>query len=85
MSGSPKRGSSGSRGSQYRRVCKNKSLITLRDGDNAGECGMGENARIWSLWRQACFPPGAFRGTIGNRNLVGLQGETGWDYHIYEV
>lgn len=36
MSGSPKKGSSGNRGSQYRRVCKNKSLITLRDGDNAG-------------------------------------------------
>lgn len=85
MSGSPKKGSSGSRGSQYRRVCKNKSLITLRDGDNAGRGGMGENARIWSLWRQASFHPGVFGGTIGNRNLVGLQGETRWDHQIYEV
>lgn len=33
---------------------------------------------------QACFPPGAFGGTIGNGNLVGLQGEIGWGYHIYE-
>lgn len=37
-----------------------------------GKGGMGKNARIWSLWRQACFPPGAFGGTMGNRNLVGL-------------
>lgn len=31
------------------------------------------------------FSPGAFGESIGNRNLAGLQGERGWDYHIYEV
>lgn len=39
-----------------------------------GKGGMGENARIWSSWGQACFPPGAFGGTIGNGNLVGFAG-----------
>lgn len=67
MSGSPKKGSSGSRGSQYRRVCMNKSLITLRDGDNAGEgwhgrkrthmefmeAGLFSSRRIWGNDRES--------------------------------
>ena len=85
MSGSPKKESSGSLGSQYRRVCKNKSFNYIADGGNAGGSWHGKNARIWSLWRQVGFPPGAFGETIGIEIWVGFQGETGWGCRIYEV
>lgn len=84
MSGSPRKESSGSLGSQYRGVCKNMSFNYIADGGNAGSWH-GKNARIWSLWRQAYFPLGAFRETIGTEIWAGLQGETGWGYYIYEV
>lgn len=42
MSGSPRKGSSGSLGSQYRRVCMNKSFNYIADGGNAGEAGMAK-------------------------------------------
>lgn len=85
MSGSPKKESSGSLGYQYRRVCKNKSFNYMADGGNAGEAGTAKMHAFGVLWRQACFPPGAFGETIGIEIWVGFQGETGWGYHIYEV
>lgn len=62
-------------------VCKNKSLNYI---GNAGRWH-GKYARIWSLWRRACFPAGAFGETIGIEMWAGFQEGTGWGYHIYEV
>lgn len=80
MSGSPKKGSSGSRGSQYRRVCKIKSLVTWRDGDNSAErlawqkrthqefmeAGLLFSRRIWGIDRESKS------GLIAGRNGMGL-------------
>lgn len=91
MSGSPKKGSSGSRGSQYRRVCKNKSLITLRDGDNAGEgwhgqkrthmefmeAGLFSSRRIWGNDRESKSGWIAGRNGMGLSHLRGLR--TTWE------
>lgn len=78
MSGSPKKGSSGCRGSQYRRVCRNKSLITLRDGDNVGEGWHGQKPHAYGVYGgRLVFLPAHLGETIWNRNLVGIAGRNG--------
>lgn len=85
MSGSPRKGSSGSLGSQYRRVCMNKSFNYIADGGNAGEAGMAKTHAFGVYGGRLFFLPAHLGKQIGIEIWAGLQGETGWGYHIYEV
>lgn len=77
MSGSPKKESSGSLGSQYRRVCKNKSFNYIADGGNAGGSWHGKKCTHLEFMEAGLFSSRRIWGNNRNRNLGWISGRNG--------
>ena len=79
MSGSPKKESSGSLGSQYRRVCKNKSFNYIADGGNPGVGGKLARQKCTHLefMEAGLFSSRRIWGNNRNRNLDWISGRNG--------